>query len=118
MAIPILVANSPADSPHFRRANKVTGGTFGIFEIGVSIMRIDHPPHTKRSRRSEPSLWADESTDDALSLLGNALEGDGPTDCGDERTDETQALLEENARLRELLVQLSDLIRRNGFHPR
>ena len=81
-------------------------------------MRIDHPPHTKRSRRSEPSLWADESTDDALSLLGSALEGDGPTDCGDVRTDETHALLEENARLRELLVQLSDLIRRNGIHPR
>ena len=80
-------------------------------------MRIDHPPHTKRSRRSEPSLWADEFTDDALSLLGNALQGDGPTDC-DERADETNALLEENARLRELLVQLSDLIRRNGIHPR
>ena len=80
-------------------------------------MRIDHP-HTKHSRRSEPSLWADESTDDALSLLGNALQGDGPTDCGDERADETNALLKENARLRELLVQLSDLIRRNGIYPR
>ena len=78
-------------------------------------MRIDHPTHTKH--RSETSLWYDESTDDALSLLGNALQGDGPTDC-DERADETNALLEENARLRELLVQLSDLIRRNGIHPR
>ncbi len=81
-------------------------------------MRIDHPPHTKRIRRSEPSLWADESAEDALSLLGPALQGDGPADCVDERADETNALLEENARLRELLVQLSDLIRRNGIHPR
>jgi hypothetical protein len=81
-------------------------------------MRIDHPPLTKPNRRSEPSLWADHSTDDALSLLGPALHGDGPTDCVDERADETNALLEENARLRELLVQLSDLIRRNGIHPR
>ncbi len=77
-------------------------------------MRIEHPPHTKRIHRSEPSLWADESADDALSLLGPALQGDGPTDC----VDETNALLEENDRLRELLVQLSDLIRRNGIHPR
>lgn len=81
-------------------------------------MRIDHPPHNKRSRRSEPSLWMEEPTDDALSLLGNALQGDGPAHCGDERTDEAHALLEENARLRELLVQLSDLIRKNGVHPR
>ena len=79
-------------------------------------MRIDHPTHTKR--RSEPSLWADESTDDALSLLGNALQGDGPTDCVTNVPTKLNALLEENARLRELLVQLSDLIRRNGIHPR
>ena len=73
-------------------------------------MRIDHPPHTKRSRRSEPSLWADESTDDALSLLGPALQGDGPRDCVDARADETNALLEENARLRKLAVKLSNLL--------
>ena len=36
----------------------------------------------------------------------------------DEQADEAHTLIEENARLRELLSQLSDLIRRNGVHPR
>ena len=45
-------------------------------------------------RLGEPSLWADEHTEDV------------------------QSLLEENARLRGLLVQLSDLIRRNVVHAR
>ena len=76
-------------------------------------MRIDHPPHTKRIRRSEPSLWADESADDALSLLGPALQGDGPADCVDDRADETNALLEENARLRGLVVKLTEIILRS-----
>jgi len=81
-------------------------------------MRIDHPPHNKRGRRAEPSFWVDEPTDDALSLLEDALRGDEPVRCGDEHTDEAHSLLEENARLRELVAQLSDLIRRNAAHPR
>ena len=81
-------------------------------------MRVDHPLHIKRARRGEPSFWVDEPTDDALSLLENALRGDEPTPCDDEQADEAHALLEENARLRELLAQLSDLIRKNVVHPR
>lgn len=53
-------------------------------------MRIDHPHH-KRSRRAEPSFWVDEPTDDALSLLEKALQGDGPALCSDERAGETRA---------------------------
>jgi hypothetical protein len=52
-------------------------------------MGIDHPQRNKQGRLDEPSLW------------------------GDEHTDDVQSLLEENARLRRLLVQLSDLIRSN-----
>ena len=81
-------------------------------------MRTDHPPQNKRDRRAEPSLWVDEPTDDALSLLENALRGDEPAPGGNDHTDEAHSLLEENARLRELLVQLSELIRRNVVHPR
>jgi hypothetical protein len=82
-------------------------------------MGIDHPPRNKQSRLGEPSLWADEPTDDDLSLLEeNALRGDEPALWGDEHTDDVHSLLEENARLRGLLVQLSDLIRRNVVHPR
>jgi hypothetical protein len=75
-------------------------------------MRIDHPHH--KQGRAEPSFWVDEPTDDALSLLENALRGDEPAPCRDEHADGGRALLEENARLRELLAQLSDLIRKNG----
>ena len=81
-------------------------------------MRTDHPPQSKRDRRADPSLWVDEPTDDALSLLENALRGDEPAPRGNETTDEAHSLLEENARLRELLAQLSELIRRNVVHPR
>jgi hypothetical protein len=83
-------------------------------------MRVDHPQHNKRARHGEPSFWVDEPTDDALSLLENALRGDEPAPCtqDDEHADEARALLEENARLRELLAQLSDLIRKNVVHPR
>jgi hypothetical protein len=77
-------------------------------------MGTDHPPRSKQGRLGEPSLWADEPGDDALSLLEeNALREDEPALWGDEHTDDVHSLLEENARLRGLLVQLSDLIRRN-----
>jgi len=79
-------------------------------------MKPIHPPHHKLDVRGDPSLWAAEPTDDALSLLENALRGDEPALCGDEHTDEIQLLREENARLRELLAQLSDLTRSNVVH--
>jgi hypothetical protein len=76
-------------------------------------MGIANPPRDNQGRPEGPSLWADESADDALSLLvENALRGDEPAPRGDD-TDDIHSLVEENARLRELLVQLSDLIRGN-----
>ena len=66
-------------------------------------MRIDNSPHRKRGWRSEPSFWTREPADDALSLLENALRGD-------ELADSPQSLLEENAQLRKLAVQLSNLV--------
>jgi hypothetical protein len=82
-------------------------------------MGMNHPPCNKQGRPGEPSLWTDAPTDDALSRLEeNALRGDEPALWGDEHTDDVHSLLEENARLRGLLVQLSDLIRRNVVHAR
>ena len=74
-------------------------------------MEADCPPRNKQGRSGEPSLWLDEPADDALSLLEEE-----PALWGDEHTDGVHSLLEENARLRGLLVQLSDLIRRNVDH--
>ena len=74
---------------------------------------MNHPPQNKQGRSGEPSLWAGEPTDDAVSLLEDALRGDEPAPRGDEHADDVHSLLEENARLRGFLVQLSDLIRRN-----
>jgi hypothetical protein len=73
-------------------------------------MQTDHPPHNKR-RRSEPSLWADEPADGAPALLENALQEDRPARRGDEHSEDVDSLREENARLRQLLAQLSDRIR-------
>jgi hypothetical protein len=73
-------------------------------------MQTDHPQHNKR-RRSEPTLWADEPADGAPSLLENALHEDRPALGGDEHSDDVDSLREENARLRQLLAQLSERIR-------
>src|ERR1700737_4670938 len=86
-------------------------------ELGVLVMATDHPPRNKQGHLGEPTLWADEPTDDALSLLEETA-GDEPALWDDEPSDDVHALLEENARLRGLLVQLSDLIRRNLVHAR
>jgi hypothetical protein len=80
-------------------------------------MQIDHPQHNKR-RRSEPSLWANESADEGLSQLENALRGDEPSRCGGEHDDDVHSLREENARLRGLVIKLSELVLRNVAHPR
>jgi hypothetical protein len=74
---------------------------------------MNHPPRNKQRHISRPSLWADVPADDALPLLEGALREDEPSLWGDEYTDDVHSLLEENARLRGVLVRLSDLIRRN-----
>lgn len=81
-------------------------------------MGIDHPPRNTRGRLGEPTLWADEFADNALSLLeANTLREDDPALWDEEHSDSVHSLLEENARLRGLLVQLSNLIQRNIVHP-
>jgi len=58
-------------------------------------MGIDHPPRNKRGRLGEPSLRADETTDDAISLLKeNAIREDEPALWGDEHTDDIHSLRE------------------------
>jgi hypothetical protein len=82
-------------------------------------MGIYHPPRSTQRRPGEPSLWADEPTDAAHSLLEeHTLRGDEPTLCSDEHADNVHSLLEENARLRGLVARLSDLIRKNVVHTR
>jgi hypothetical protein len=73
-------------------------------------MQTDHPQRSKR-RCSEPSLWVDEPADEALSLLENALREDEPARRGREHNDDVHRLRQENARLRQLLAELSDAIR-------
>jgi hypothetical protein len=79
---------------------------------------MNHPQRNKQGHPGGPSLWVDESADDALPLLEDALREDESALRGDKHTDDVHLLLEENARLRGLLVQLSDLIRRNVIHAR
>jgi hypothetical protein len=79
---------------------------------------MNQPPRNEQGRPDEPTLWADESTDDALPLVEDAVREDEPSLWVDEHADDVHSLLEENARLRGLLVQLSDLIRRNVVQAR
>jgi hypothetical protein len=74
---------------------------------------MNHTPLNKEGHIGGPSLWADVPADDALPLLAGALREDEQSLWVDEYTDDLHSLLEENARLRGLLVRLSDLIRRN-----
>src|SRR5882672_8861416 len=97
--------------------DRATGARSAIC-IGVLVMGTEHLPRNKQGRLAEASLGFDENTDCAVSLLEGALRGDEPSLWGDEHSDDMHSLLEENARLRRLLVQVSDLIRRNVVHSR
>ena|ERR1700754_2831329 len=90
---------------------KATGGKLNHLNWSVG-MELVHPPH-RQGRRIKPSLWTNEPVDDALSLLDNAPRGVGPAPCGDKPADEVHSPLEQNAGLRELLAQPSELIRSN-----
>ena len=78
--------------------------------VGVLVMRIEQLPRNKQRRPAEPSLWVAENNDSAVSLLEK---NDEPLFEDDERGDDIPSLLEENARLRGLLVKLSDLLLKN-----
>lgn len=82
-------------------------------------MGISHPPRSTQRRPGEPSLWADEPIDAAPALLEeNAFQREESTLWSHEPADGIHSLLEENARLRGLLAQLSDLIRKNVSQTR
>jgi hypothetical protein len=81
-------------------------------------MGTEHLQRNEQGHLGEQSLRADEPADRVrLVLEENALEGDEPSLWGYEHTEDVHSLLEENARLRGLLVQVSDLIRRNVLDP-
>ena len=77
-------------------------------------MGIEHLLRNKQRRLAETSLRVDENTDCAVSLLEGALRGDEPSLWGDEHNDDMHSLLEENARLRRLLVQLQHHPQKRG----
>ena len=81
-------------------------------------MGTDHPRCVEQAHLAKPSLLVTEPADDFLSLLENALRGDEPSLRNDEHTEDVRSLREENARLRGLVVQLSNLICKNVAHAR
>jgi hypothetical protein len=80
-------------------------------------METDHPSH-EQAHLAKPSLWIAEPTDDSLSLLENAPREHEPSLRDDEHTEDVRSLREENARLRGLVVRLSNLICKNVIHAR
>ena len=81
-------------------------------------METNHPPRNKQAYLAKPSLWIAEPTDDSLSLLENAPREHEPSLRDDEHTEDVRSLREENARLRGLVVRLSNLICKNVIHAR
>ena len=81
-------------------------------------MGTNHSPRDKQAHLAKPSLWVAEPADDTLSLPENALRGDEPSLWDGDHTEDVNSLIDENARLRRLVVQLSNLILTNVFHAR
>jgi hypothetical protein len=80
-------------------------------------MGIAFPP---QDNLDESPVRVDQSTDHVLPLLEEDAwlgEDESPL-WGDEHTDNVLSLLEENARLRRLVVTLSNLILRNAADQR
>jgi hypothetical protein len=76
-------------------------------------MGTNHSPRDKQAHLARPSLWVAEPAPVTLSLLENALRGDEPSLGDGEHTEDVKSLIDENARLRGLVVQLSTLILKN-----
>jgi len=81
-------------------------------------MGTEHPPRGEQAYLTKPSLWVAEPADGSLPLLANAHREDEPSLCDGEYTEAVYSLLEENARLRRLLVQLTDVTRKNVVQAR
>jgi hypothetical protein len=82
-------------------------------------MGTEHLPRKKTGRFGEPSLWGNEHSDEMHTPLDeNTVRGDESSFEDDEPSDDLRALLEENARLRGLLVKLSDLVLKNVVRSR
>jgi hypothetical protein len=82
-------------------------------------MGTEHLPRKKTGRFGEPSLWGDERSDEMHRPLDEiAVRGDESSFGDDEHSGDLHSLLEENARLRGLLVKLSDLVLKNVVRSR
>ncbi len=80
-------------------------------------MGTDHPRRDKQAYLATSSLWISEPAD-CLSPLENALQADEPSLWDGAHTKDVNSLIDENARLRGLVVQLSTIILKNVVHAR
>ena len=77
-------------------------------------MGTEHLPRQKNGRFGEPSLWRNELSDEMHTPLDEStVRGDESSFGDDEHSGDLHSLLEENARLRRLVVKLSDLVLKN-----
>jgi len=80
-------------------------------------MGADHPLRDKQAHLATSSLRIAEPAD-CLSPLENALQADESSLWDGAHTKDVNSLIDENARLRGLVVQLSNLILKNVIHAR
>ena len=75
-------------------------------------MGTAYPAHDQRERREDSRRRGDEQ------IEKNPVREDGPSAGDDDQADDMLSLLEENARLRGMVVKLSSLILRNVAEQR
>lgn len=82
-------------------------------------MGTEYQPRKETGRLGKPSLWGEED-DNAMHTSPDecAVRADESSFEDDEHSSDLHALLEENARLRGLLVKLSDLVLKNVVRTR
>jgi hypothetical protein len=77
-------------------------------------MGIGYPPHNRQGRLDESLVEDDEFSNDVLSSAlqeDGGFDGDGSSNRDDDIS--VLSLLEENARLRGLVIKLSNLVLKN-----
>jgi hypothetical protein len=83
------------------------GRTASVFVLGIFQMEILHSPHRHRNGTGNNSHH-DDDMDDFQHLLDEDMHGAEQARL--KNADDVLSLLEENARLRGLVVKLSDII--------
>ncbi len=81
-------------------------------------MRVDHPQQTNEAAAPTPHFGPTNLLTTLFHCSKMPLAATSRPYVAAQPDDEARSLQEENARLRQLVAQLSEMIRKNTVHPR